>query len=51
MPVGEIDGAATAQQVADLTEDVADAKTEAERRAFEAALAVAKAKQAAVRSA
>ena len=51
VPVGEIDQAATAQLVADLTEDVADAKTDAERRAAEAALAVAQAKHAAVRSA
>ena len=49
VPVGDIDAAAVAQQVADLTEDVADAKTEAERRAAESALAVAKAKQAAAR--
>ena len=50
VPVGEIDGAAVAQQVADLTEDVADAKSDAERRAAETALAVAKAKHAATQS-
>ena len=51
VPVGEINASATAQQVADLTEDVADAKTDTERRAAEAALAVAKAKHAAALSA
>ncbi len=51
VPVGEIDGAAAAQQVADLTEDVADAKSDAERRAAETALAIAKAKHAASQSA
>ena len=50
VPVGEIDGAAAAQQVADLTEDVADAKSDAERRAAETALAIAKAKHAAAQS-
>jgi len=51
VPVGEIDQAATAQLVADLIEDVADAKSEPERRAAESALAVAKAKHAAALSA
>ena len=51
VPVGDIDREATAQEVADLAEDVADAKTDAERRAAETALAVAKAKQAAAQSA
>ena len=51
VPVGEIDGAAAAQLVADLTEDVADAKSETERRAAETALAIAKAKHAASQSA
>ena len=51
VPVGEIDQSATAQQVADLTEDVADAKSDTERRAAETALAVAKAKHAASMSA
>ena len=51
VPVGEIDPSATAQLVADLTEDVADAKSDTERRAAETALAVAKAKHAAALSA
>ena len=50
VPVGDIDSAAAAQQVADLTEDVADAKSDAERRAAETALAIAKAKHAAAQS-
>ena len=49
VPVGEIDRAEMAQLVSNLTEDVADAKTGAERQTAEAALAVAKAKHAAAR--
>ncbi len=51
VPVVEIAPPATPQLVAGLTEDVADAKTEPERRAAETALAVAKAKHAAALSA
>ncbi|NNG05503.1 MAG: F0F1 ATP synthase subunit epsilon [Inquilinus sp.] len=50
MPVGQIDREAVAQQLRDLAEDVADAKSDPDRRAAEAALAVAQAKQAAARS-
>ena len=51
VPVGEIDRAAVTQLVSDLTEDVADAKSDAERQTAESALAVAKAKQAAAQAA
>jgi len=50
VPVGDIDREAAAQEVADLAEDVTDAKTDAERRVAEAALAVAKARQAAAQA-
>ena len=45
MPVDRIDREAVAQQLRDLAEDLADAKTDAERATVEAALVVAKAKQ------
>jgi len=44
-PVGEIDVAAVEQRIRDLTEDVADAKTDAERAAATKALEAAKAKR------
>jgi F-type H+-transporting ATPase subunit epsilon len=46
--VANLDRAAVEQQVKDLTEDIADAKTDAERAALEARLVVARAKFEAV---
>jgi F-type H+-transporting ATPase subunit epsilon len=46
--VSDLDRAAVEQQVRDLTEDIADAKADAERSALEARLAVARAKFEAV---
>lgn len=43
--VGDLDRASLEQQIKDLTEDVADAKTEPERKAAERALALARAKR------
>lgn len=45
IPVQELDTAALDQQIRDLTEDVADAKTEPERQAAERALTLARAKR------
>ncbi len=47
MPVSELDRAAIDKQVAEITEDLADAKDEAGRVAAERALAIARAKRAA----
>lgn len=48
LPVADIDRSALDQQIQDLTEDLADAKDEAERTAVETKLTVAKAKKDAV---
>lgn len=48
VPVEEIDRAAVEQQVRDLSEDLADAKTEHDRAAASRALAIARAKLEAV---
>ena len=45
VPVAEIDRAAVERQIADLSEDLADATSEAERRRLEQALAVARARR------
>ena len=46
-PVEDLDAAAIDQQIANLTEDLQDAKTDSERTAAEHALAIAKAERAA----
>lgn len=51
MPVGEIDRAKAEQELKDLNEDLADAKSDADRQQVEAKLAVAQAKVDAVSSA
>jgi len=48
LPIGEIDTAKTEQQIKDLSEDLADAKTAPERALAERALEVARAKLRAV---
>jgi F-type H+-transporting ATPase subunit epsilon len=48
LPVADIDRSALDQQIQDLTEDLADAKDEAERTAAENKLTIAKAKKEAV---
>lgn len=45
LPISDLDRAAIDQQIQDLTEDLADAKDEAERASVEVRLAVAKAKR------
>ena len=49
-PIDALDAAAIDQELADLAEDVADAKTDSERMAAERALDVARAKRTALRS-
>jgi F-type H+-transporting ATPase subunit epsilon len=49
-PVTEIDRATIDQQISDLTEDLADAKDEHERRTVKQALAIAQARRAAAAS-
>ena len=46
-PVEDLDAAAIDQQIANLTEDLQDAKTDSERTAAEHALAIARAERAA----
>jgi F-type H+-transporting ATPase subunit epsilon len=48
VPVGDLDAATVDGEIADLGEDLADAKTEAERKRVGEALAVARAKREAV---
>ena len=51
VPLAEIDRAAVERQIADLTEDLADATTDVERRRVEQALVVARAKREAASAA